>query len=162
MDNIKSFGKTSTASSAEPLKVNTEESRSINVSLYVESRYKVNRKRVVASVKQVLQEQHVVGAVEVSIAVVGDRKMKQLNKKYRQKEGTTNVLSFSLSEGETTVLPPSENGKASSDILRLGDIVISYPQVIREAAEEEMFVDDKIDELVKHGLLHLLGIHHEE
>lgn len=130
----------------------------IDVSLFIESRYKVNRKRVIATVSQILAEQNIASNVQVSIAVVGDRKMRTLNNKYRGKDKTTNILSFSLSEGEATVLPPSEK----ADILRLGDIVLSYPQIIRESSEQDMLVDDKIDELVKHGILHLLGIHHEE
>ncbi|MBI2074807.1 MAG: rRNA maturation RNase YbeY [Candidatus Levybacteria bacterium] len=141
--------------------INSSDKSEVNVLLFVESRYKVNRKRITASIRQVLKEQQVVGAVEVSVAIIGDRKMSQLNKKYLQKEGTTNVLSFSLSEGDPTVLPPAAS-TSDIDVLRLGDIVISYPQIIGEAAEEDMMVDDKIDELVKHGLMHLLGIHHEE
>lgn len=124
------------------------------VLLFVESRYKVNRKRIVLTVSNLLREHNISGPVEVSVAIIGDRKMKDLNKKYRGLEGTTNVLTFSLSEGTPTVLP--------TEVLKLGDVVISYPQVINEAAEEELLVDDKIDELVKHGVLHLLGIHHEE
>lgn len=120
----------------------------IKIMLFVESRYKVNRKRITTIIKNLLSEQMVTGPVEVSVAVVGDRKMRDLNKKYRDKDETTNVLSFSLNEDTQT------------DILRLGEVVISYPEVIREAAEEEVLVDDKIDELVKHGLSHLLGIHH--
>lgn len=120
----------------------------IKVMLFVESRYKVNRKRITTIIKNLLNEQMVTGPVEVSVAVVGSRKMKDLNKKYRDKDETTNVLSFSLNEDTQT------------EVLRLGDIVISYPEVIREAAAQEVLVDDKIDELVKHGLQHLLGIHH--
>lgn len=126
----------------------------IKVSLFVESRYKVNRKKIVTAIKKILQEQAVNGGARISVAVVGDRKMKELNKKYRQKDSTTNVLSFSQTEGEAAVSP--------SNILDLGDIVVSYPQVIKEASEEEVLVDDKVDELVSHGVLHLLGIHHEE
>lgn len=126
----------------------------IKVSLFVESRYKVNRKKIVAAIKKILLEQAVSGGVGISVAVIGDRKMKTLNKKYRQKDSTTNVLSFSQTEGENITSPTS--------ILNLGDVVISYPQVIKEAAEEEVLVDDKVDELVSHGVLHLLGIHHEE
>ena len=123
------------------------------VLLYVESRYKVNRKRITSAVSSVLSEQNVQTPIEVSIAIVGDRKMSKLNKQYRNKEGTTNILSFPLSEGETSHLP--------TDIVRLGDIVISYPKVVQESAEEDMLVDDRIDMLVKHGMLHLLGLHHE-
>ncbi len=125
----------------------------VEVLIFVESRYRADRKRIKSVIFSVLEEQGVKSSLEVSIAIVGDRKMKALNKKYRQKESTTNILSFPLSEGESTRLP--------KDILRLGDIVISYPQLIREAAAEEMLVDDRMEELVKHGMLHLLGLHHE-
>lgn len=126
----------------------------IKVLLFVESRYKVNRGRIKSTVSSIVKEHGVTTPAEVSVAIIGDRKMKSINKKYRGKDNTTNVLSFPLSEGESTVLP--------TDILRLGDVIISYPQVIKEAAEEEVLVDEKIDELVGHGVLHLMGIHHEE
>ncbi len=124
----------------------------LDVLIFVESRYKVDRKRIKKSIAEVLGEHKVQSDTEVSVAIVGDRKMAVLNKKYRNKEGTTNVLSFPLAEGEDTHLP--------QDIIRLGDIILAYPQVIRDAARDEMLVDDKVDELVRHGLLHLMGIHH--
>lgn len=125
----------------------------ISVLLYVESRYKVNRKRVRKTVSQTLATQGVKGPVEVSIAIVGDRKMRELSKTYKGEDKTRNILSFPFSEGEPTVLP--------TDKLRLGDIVISYPYLIKEASEFEELVDDRMDMLVEHGLKHLLGIHHE-
>lgn len=125
----------------------------IKVLIYVESRYKINRKKIKSAIASVLQENNVQSPIEVSIAIVGDRKMAKLNKEYRNKEGTTNILSFPLSEGEQTHLP--------DDTTRLGDIVISYPMVIKEAAQYEMLVDERVDELVRHGMLHLLGLHHE-
>lgn len=122
------------------------------VLIYVESRYKVDRKRMKAAVNYVLEEQKVLTPIEVSIAIVGDRKMRALNKKYRDKDKTANILSFPLGEGEQTYLP--------EDVTRLGDIVISYPEVIRESAEQDLLVDERVEELVQHGMLHLLGIHH--
>ncbi len=126
---------------------------SITTLLFVESRYKVNRKRIKKTVEDVLTKQNLTGPVEVSIAIVGDRKMRELSKKYKGEDKTRNILSFSLSEGEPIVLP--------TDKLRLGDIIISYPVVIQEAAKFEKMVDDRVAELVEHGLMHLLGIHHE-
>lgn len=122
------------------------------VLVYVESRYKASRKRIKRAVNAVLREEKMQTPVEVSVAVVGDRKMRALNKKYRDLDKTTNVLSFPLSEGDSSFLP--------TDIVRLGDIVVSYPQVIKEAARDEMMVDDKIEELVIHSMYHLLGVHH--
>jgi probable rRNA maturation factor len=125
----------------------------INVLLFVESRYKVDRKRITSAITDFLQGQGVGTDVEVSIAIVGDRKMRSLNQQYRNLDKTSNVLSFPIGEGETIPMP--------SDTLRLGDVVISYPEVIREAAAENWLVDDRIEELVIHGVTHLLGIHHE-
>lgn len=124
----------------------------ISVELFVESRYKVNRKKIKSVVLQLLKDQGIQGPAEVSLAIVGDRKMRELHKKYKQVDKTTNVLSFPLSEGQSSTLP--------SDILRLGDVVISYPVVITEAAQDNVLVDDKIEELALHGTRHLLGIHH--
>ena len=126
------------------------------IQIFVESRYKVNRKKIKKAIAEVLIEYGIQTPVEVSVAVVGDRKMTYLNETYRQKKGTTNVLSFVTSEGEK--LPEIEMDEAKN---RLGDIILSYPQVIRDAARDEMLVDDKVDELVQHSMLHLLGVHHE-
>lgn len=124
----------------------------IDVLLFVESRYKLDRRRLKKSVINELSLQGVKGPAEISVAVVGDRKMKELKKKYKGEEGTANVLSFSQTEGEGV--------HQASDTLRLGDVVISYPQIIKEASRDEMMVDDKIEELVLHGVHHLLGINH--
>ena len=125
----------------------------INVLIFVESRYKVNRKRRKETVEKTVNKNGLDSPVEISVAIVGDRKMRSLSKKYKGEDKTRNILSFSQSEGEPMRSPV--------DILRLGDIVLSYPQVIRDASRDEMLVDDKVDELVEHGLMHLLGIHHE-
>jgi probable rRNA maturation factor len=124
----------------------------VSVPIFVESRYKVNRKRIKRLVEKVINANGVVGPVEVSIAIVGDRKMRALSKKYKGEDKTRNILSFSQTEGES-IKNPSEK-------LILGDIVLSYPQVVNDAVRDESLIDDKVDELVEHGLLHLLGIDH--
>ena len=123
------------------------------VAIFVESRYKINRKKIKQVVAKVMAKNQIAGPVEVSVAVVGDRKMRELSKKYKGEDKTRNILSFSQTEGESTKNP--------TDTLRLGDIVLSYPQIIKDAARDEMLVDDKVDQLVEHGLMHLLGLHHE-
>ncbi|MCL5435151.1 MAG: rRNA maturation RNase YbeY [Patescibacteria group bacterium] len=125
----------------------------VNVLIFVESRYKINRIRIKQTVERTIDRNEIASAVEVSIAVVGDRKMRELSKKYKGEDKTRNILSFSQAEGEPVQMP--------NDTLRLGDIVISFPQVIRDASRDEMLVDDKVDELIEHGLMHLLGLHHE-
>lgn len=129
----------------------------LTVLIRTESHYTVNRTRVRGVIGRVLEEKGVKAPAEVSLSIVGDRMMRKLNKTYRQLDETTNVLSFPLAVNHTKkrfVDPPD-------DKLYLGDIVISYPQAREDALEENKLVDDKIDELVEHGLMHLLGNHHE-
>ena len=125
----------------------------VSVPIFVESRYKVNRKRIQSTIAGLLKKQEIRGPVEVSVAIIGNRKMRTLSKKYKNEDKTRDILAFSLTEGESSFLP--------EDVLRLGDLVISYPEIIKQASAEEMLVDEKIDELLEHGLDHLLGIHNE-
>jgi len=125
----------------------------VKIPIFVESRYRINRKRIKSTITQILTEHNIKGPAEVSVAIVGDRKMRSLSKKYKGEDKTRNILSFSLMEGDSTFTP--------SDKLQLGDLVISYPVVIKEASAEEKLVDDKVDELIEHGMLHLLGINHD-
>jgi probable rRNA maturation factor len=125
----------------------------ITTQIFVESRYRVDRKKIKETVRRIISDRGITTPVEVSIAIVGDRKMRALNKKYRNLDKTTNVLSFSQTEGEGMVV--------KSDKLMLGDVIISYPVIINEASFENKLVDDKICFWVAHGLQHLLGEHHE-
>lgn len=125
----------------------------VSVLIFVESRYKVNRKRIKQTVLSVINKNEISGPIEVSIAIVGDRKMRELSRKYKGEDKTRNILSFSQTEGERIKTP--------KNVLRLGDIVLSFPQVINDSVRDEMLVDDKVDQLVEHGLMHLLGLHHE-
>ena len=129
----------------------------VSVPIFVESRYKVSRKKIKETVEKIINQNEISGSVEVSIAIVGDRKMRQLSKKYKGEDKTRNILSFSQTEGE----PLKMSANSVKDVLRLGDIVLSYPQVIDDASRDEMLVDDKVGELVEHGLMHLLGLQHE-
>lgn len=127
-----------------------------NVLIRTESHFTVDRKRIREVIEKVLREKGVKGKAEVSINIIGDRMMKSLNKKYRNTNETTDVLSFPLSGNGTDPFIELPDG-----ILHLGDIVISYPQAREEAGEENKLVDEKINELVAHGMLHLLGQHHD-
>ncbi len=60
----------------------------LNILIFVESRYKVNRKRIKSALSNLLNQQGVNSPVEVSVAIVGDRKMRQLSKKYKGEGGS--------------------------------------------------------------------------
>lgn len=118
--------------------------------IFCESRYRVDRKNIKKTVEKVVREAQIQSTVEVSIAIVGSRKMRELGKKFK-KEDATDVLSFSIMEGVPSVLPPD-------GILRLGDVVISYPQVVANAAKKEILVDEELSQLLEHGLRNLLEV----
>jgi len=90
--------------------------------------------------------------IEVSVNLTGETKIKNLNKKYRNKNTATDVLSFPLS---TDVLK-------KYDILPLGDIFICLPVAKKEAEEENISIEKKLAWLTVHGFLHLLGYNHEK
>ncbi|MCX6794042.1 MAG: rRNA maturation RNase YbeY [Candidatus Gottesmanbacteria bacterium] len=131
----------------------------ITVLFQTESHFPVDRKKIKEVIEAALMGQ-VHRDAEVSVSVVGDRRMRELNKKYRNIDKTTDVLSFGLND--PTVEIPAEFVEAPDDVLRLGDIVVSYPQAVDEAREENTLVDEQIVTLVLHGLDHLLGKHHPE
>ena len=89
--------------------------------------------------------------VEISVNLTGETKIKNLNKKYRNKNTATNVLSFPLS---TDVLK-------KYGILPLGDIFRCLRVAKKEADGENISVENKLAWLTVHGFLHLLGYDHE-
>ncbi|MCL4360611.1 rRNA maturation RNase YbeY [Patescibacteria group bacterium] len=130
----------------------------ITVLFRTESHFPVDRKRVKRAIVDALSPK-VKGPTEVSVSIVGNRRMRDLNTRYRNIPAPTDVLSFALNDPAEKALPfiaPPD------DVLRLGDIVISYPQAVLEASEENLLVDELIVRLALHGLNHLLGIHHPE
>lgn len=88
---------------------------------------------------------------EVSVLLTGDRYMRTLNRRYRGKDRTTDVLSFPMRGGRDDRFPSR----------LLGDIVISIPAAARQAKEQGGSLRSEIDRLLVHGFLHLLGYAHE-
>lgn len=90
---------------------------------------------------------------ELSLSFVGEAEMAELNQRYRSKEGSTDVLSFTLAE---------EEGPELTGVPRLlGDIVVSLPNAQRQAVEYGHTVRRELAFLLIHGFLHLLGEEHE-
>ena len=87
----------------------------------------------------------------VTVAFVSDRAMRELNRRWRGKRGTTDVLSFPAAQDEF------ERRAGAS----LGDVVISVGQAARQAAAHGLAFDREIAQLLLHGLLHLCGYDHE-
>jgi pyridoxine 5-phosphate synthase len=90
------------------------------------------------------------GLSELSILLVADPAMQELNRHYRGKNKPTNVLSF-----------PMQEGRDLADGTLLGDIVISCDTAAREARELKTPLRQRLNWLLIHGLVHLLGYDHE-
>lgn len=135
----------------------------INIIISSDPRYNINKVLLKSTVLEILQKNHISGRIELGINIVGDRKMHELNRKYRGIDSTTDILSFALEDPNPVSLQhiPRIGFIASPDkVLRLGDIVISYPQALEDASMDGTAVDEEIRNLVEHGVSHLLGIHH--
>jgi probable rRNA maturation factor len=85
-------------------------------------------------------------AEEISVFFCGDAAMRHLNRTYRSKDKTTDVLSF-----------PS--GAANGGFL--GDLIVSEPEARRQARDDGSALEKVVEKLLLHGLLHLLGYDHE-
>jgi probable rRNA maturation factor len=102
----------------------------------------------------VLEREEAPATVELSIALVGIAEMTELNSEYRGKEGPTDVLSFECDE-LCAVFDPDEP-------IMLGDVVIAPEVAEEQAAEYGHTVEEELNLLLVHGVLHLLGYDHED
>ncbi len=93
-------------------------------------------------------------AVEIAVLLTHDRAIRRLNAGYRGKDKPTNVLSFPSGMADAAPSP--------SVPLMLGDVVVSYGTVAREARNETKPLRAHLSHMVVHGVLHLLGYDHED
>ncbi len=91
-------------------------------------------------------------ALEVSIVLANDDLIQLLNREYRNKDAPTNVLSFATLDSEEP-----ETG----DVLNLGDVILSYQTIMREAEEQNKTITEHTMHLIVHGVLHVLGYNHQ-
>jgi probable rRNA maturation factor len=87
---------------------------------------------------------------ELSIVLVDDTRIADLNQIYLQHSGPTNVISFPMREGDFSEINPQV----------LGDVVISMDTCAREAEEGGITMEARLDQLLIHGILHLMGYDH--
>ena len=88
----------------------------------------------------------------MSVAIVDDEEMRNLNLEYRGVDSTTDVLSFPMWEGEC--------GDVCEEML--GDVVVSAPTALAMSEQYGCPFDSVMDLLLVHGILHLLGKDHGE
>lgn len=137
----------------------------INIIVNSDPRYPVSKLGIQATVLEVLKQHKVHGNLEIGVTVVGDRKMHEINKKFRGQDAPTNILTFAIEDPiASSNLQHIRNVgfvKAPDKVLRLGDILISWNQIVKDAALEVVSVEEELRFLVEHGTRHLLGVHHD-
>lgn len=128
----------------------------ISVNVKKQSNYPIDTPLLKKRLSEFLKKNGIVSDTRVSVAIVGENKMKDLAKTYRKESPATvhNVLTFPYIELKEKFIYPDET-------IRLGEIVLCYPKVEEEAKKEGKLIDEKAGELVEHGALHLLGIHYD-
>ncbi len=108
-----------------------------------EIEFKSEFREILNEIGQEVEQEEELGTKRVSLALVGQQQIKELNQRYRDKFETTDVLSFPLEEEDY-----------------LGDIAISLPVAKRQAEEYGHSLARELGFLFLHGLLHLLGYEH--
>jgi probable rRNA maturation factor len=113
---------------------------------------------VLSSLVEWLVERHLPpGEYTLSLHVVTDETIRELNHEHRAKDAHTDVLSFPLHDpsGMRFVLPPGHP-------INLGDVVVSYPRAVEQARDYGHSTARELGYLVAHGVLHILGFDHED
>ncbi len=116
-----------------------------------QNRIEINPEQIESAASRILNALGYTDA-ELSISVVDDGEMREINRQYRGQDRPTDVLSFAMLEGEFGDVCPE----------MLGDIVISAETARAEGIESGASLDSVMDLLLVHGILHLLGFDHEQ
>lgn len=111
-------------------------------------RFRIRRSFLVSVAQQILKTAGAAHA-ELSVEFVGDRRIHGLNRAYRHRDCSTDVLAFSMREAQGPATP------------LLGDVVISLDTAARQAKDGRWSLDEEVVRLLTHGVLHLLGYDHE-
>lgn len=98
---------------------------------------------------------HIAGQVYLDVALVDRAMIRALNRRYRHRDQVTDVISFALEEGLST-LAHDFNGR------HLGDIFLCYPVIVAQAWHMHHSIDQELAFIFVHGLLHLLGYDHQD
>lgn len=104
---------------------------------------------LISAAKAVLQHESASPEADLTLVITGDAKLRELNQKFRGEAAPTDVLSF-----------PSQEKDPESGHRYLGDVVISLPRARAQAKAAGHPLEDELQLLAVHGVLHLLGHDH--
>jgi probable rRNA maturation factor len=129
----------------------TRKAQTARIDVQIAGRYrgKVRPVTLRAAAQAALAQQRVKQHVELTIVITGNAQLRSLNRTFRAVDAPTDVLSFATDE------------QLRSDMIYLGDVVISYPTARAQAHAGGHPVAAELQLLVVHGVLHLLGHDHD-
>lgn len=125
------------------------------------------KETTIALIEQIVDEalkmHNMHGNYEVSLSFVDDEEIRDINRRFRDKDSKTDVLSFPLfSEEEIVeVIADGSTSSENSELVVLGDIIISVPTAIEQAKEYNHSIERELCFLSCHSILHLLGYDHD-
>ena len=141
----------------------------VHVHVFEQFRDAVSESHVAPVAQRALELERLPRTCAVSVVIADDETVSELNATYRGIDGVTDVLSFAFDsegeyygEGEPT-FGQGDSGEfvtPESDTHDLGEVIVSYPETLRQAERERRGPDDELAHLVAHGVLHLLGYDH--
>ncbi len=114
----------------------------------------VNEERIRKVAAYTLSTEHVAESTYLTVVLVDDGEMRRLNLRHRKIDAPTDVLSF-----QPGTLPPGEAGEEMKGYL--GDVIVSYPRAVVQAAQHMVSLEQELNLLVVHGILHLLDYEDE-
>jgi probable rRNA maturation factor len=114
-----------------------------------QKKYRISQKKIRKKAQAILDA---LGSpeAELSLVLVDDNEIAGLNRNYLNREGPTNVIAFPMRAGEFAKISPQ----------LLGDVVISLETAERESRPGEVSFEERVDQLLIHGILHLFGYDH--
>ena len=128
----------------------------INILIDKEFKLKVKSAWLRKIVRPILNAENIGVKSEVGLVITGDEKIQELNKKYLDEDRPTDVMAFQTDEDKQIGFVNAPDDKS-----HLGEVIISYPQAVRQAEEHNHPVEREMVILMIHGILHLLGYDHD-
>ncbi|MHB8084517.1 MAG: rRNA maturation RNase YbeY [Dehalococcoidia bacterium] len=130
----------------------------INIQIRRGLKFSFSRLRLKTICRTVLNEEQVAGPVEIECVITDDYTIQRLNKQFRNIDQPTDVLSFAFKDmgNDGTSFPQLPD---SPEVL--GQIIVSFPRAVAQAASHHHSVEREMTLLIVHGMLHLLGYDHQ-
>lgn len=134
--------------------------KDVNVIIDVEVDSSITEDWLTNMVHNVVEYMGITMPTEMGLVITDNDKVKELNRDYRGIDEPTDVLAFAMKyegmEGAIPFVVPPDN------VEHLGEVIISYPQAVKQAMERGHKVEVELTILVVHGILHLLAYDHEK